>query len=249
MKAVADLLALEAGEVVSIAGCGGKTTLMWGLARYYRNQRVLATTSTKIGWPPRDKYDTITDAKDIARLCPPTALKAGIHLAGTLYDEQAHIKSLPISDLGALCPNFDKIFIEADGSRLLPVKGWDKHEPVIPPFTSVTVGVATIWAEGRNIGENTVHRPHIFCRLTGASMGKTLTLEHMAAATAHPDGLMARAAGRRILLINRLDDAVALKQARAFVKLLPTSFLNELESVVGACLERGSATLLWKKDH
>lgn len=247
MKTVAELMNLGPGEVASIAGCGGKTTLMWGLARHYQNQRVLVTTSTKIGWPAREKYDTITDARDISALLPPAHVKAGVHLTGTLYDDLAHIKSLPLSDLGALCPHFDKILIEADGSRLLPVKGWGEHEPVIADFTTVTIGVATIWAEGRSIDEDTVHRPQIFCRLAGAGMGEVLTLAHMAAATGHPEGLMARAVGRRILLINQLDDAAAIDRAREFVKLLRPDFLHSLDMVIGASLERGGATLLWKK--
>lgn len=246
MKTLAALLALRAGEVVSIAGCGGKTTLMWSLARHYRNEKVLVTTSTKIGRPPSHAYDSITDADEIARLLPPETVAPGVHLAGTLYDEFAHVKSLPLADLGALCPHFDKIFIEADGSKLLPVKGWAEHEPVIPDFTTLTIGIATIRAEGRAIDENTVHRPRLFCRIAKAVMGEALTLAHMAAAAAHPEGLMGRATGRKILLVNQLDDAAAFERARAFVRLLPLEFLHGLHSVIGTSLAHGHTECLWK---
>lgn len=244
MKAIADLLGLSAGEVVSLCGCGGKTTLLWGLARYFAHERVLVTTSTKIGRPSRDKYDSVTDAKKIGDLLFPANVAPGVHLAGTLYEDKTHVKSLRLSDLEAIIPSFDKTFIEADGSRLLPVKGWEKHEPVIPAFTTLTIGVATIWAEGRVIDENTVHRPHIFCRIAGAKPGEALSLAHMARATAHPEGLMARAIGRKILLINQLDDNAAITRARDFIALLPPTFLNGLEAVIGASARLGTATLL-----
>lgn len=237
---------MGSGEVVAICGCGGKTTLLWGLARHFRQERVLVTTSTKIGRPAALLYDSVTDAREVARLAPPNPVPPGVHLAGTLFEDRTHVKSLPLEDLGALRPNFDKTLIEADGSRLLPVKGWDAHEPVIPEFVTLTVGVATVWAEGRPVDDNTVHRPHIFCRLTGARLGEPLTLAHLAAAAARPQGLMHRARGRKILLINQLDDAAALRRAREFVNLLPQSFLQSLEAVIGASLEQGRADLLYR---
>lgn len=247
MKKIADLLDLRPKEVVSICGCGGKTTLMWGLARHYEHERVLVSTSTKIGRPSRDKYDRLTEAENISALLPPASIAPGVHLAGTLHEDKTHVTSLPLSDLEAIIPGFDKTFIEADGSRLLPVKGWDKHEPVIPPYTTLTIGVATIWAEGRSIDENTVHRPHIFCLLAGAHMGENLTLAHMAAATAHPEGLMARAIGRKILFINQLDDEAALDKARDFTALLPASFLHDMDMIVGGSAKLGSASLLYSR--
>lgn len=249
MKKIAELLNLNAREVVSICGCGGKTSLMWGLARHYAAERVLVSTSTKIGHASRDKYDTITDAREIGSMMPPAIIAPGVHLVGTLHEDKAHVKALPLSDLEALIPGFDKIFIEADGSRLLPVKGWDAHEPVIPAFTTLTIGVATIWAEGRAIDENTVHRPHRFCQLTKAAPGDALSLGHMATAAAHPNGLMGRATGRKILFINQLDDEAAISRAREFVRLLPQDFLDGLEAVIGGSVRHGSAIILHKKNQ
>lgn len=245
MKAIADLLALKDGDLAAIIGCGGKTTLLWGLARHYRARRVLVGTTTKIGWPPADFYDSLTHAAEIDRLLPPAQIPPGVHLAGTLYEDKLHIKSLPLSDLEAVHPSFDLVLLEADGSRNLPVKGWAEHEPVIPACASVSIGVATISAEGQPVDERCVHRPDIFCAISGAKPGEAISLAHLAAAAAHPKGLMRRARGRKVLIINQLDDEAALERARAFTALLPADFLAGLHLVMGASFLRGFATPLW----
>lgn len=244
MKNIANLLSLRPHEVMSIIGCGGKTTLLWGLARHYSAQAVLVSTTTKIGWPAPGICSSMTDAKQIGALIPPAMPSPGIHLAGTLYDDKAHIKSLPVSDLEAILPGFDKAFIEADGSRNLPLKGWAAHEPVVPDFCTVTVGITTISAEGDIVNEKNVHRPNIFCRLSGAQMNGPVTLEHMAAAVAHPEGLMARAAGRKVLLVNQLDSPADFAKAEEFVSLLPSGFIERLEMIIGASLENDSGKIL-----
>ena len=47
---------LQGKEIVSIVGSGGKTSLMWALAKTYRKEAVLVSTTTKIGFQ-RQLYD------------------------------------------------------------------------------------------------------------------------------------------------------------------------------------------------
>lgn len=248
MKAIADLLALKDGDVASIIGCGGKTTLLWGLARHYRKRRVLVSTTTKIGWPPTTYYDSLIQTGQTASLLPPAQIPPGVRLVGSLHNaaDKNHILSLPPDELAALCPGFDLVLLEADGSRNLPVKGWAEHEPVIPQYSSVTIGLATISAEGRPVDERLVHRPDIFCAISGAKPGEAIGLAHLAAAAAHPRGLMRRAVGRKIIIVNQLDDAAALERARAFTALLPPDFLSGLQLVMGASFLRNFAAPLWE---
>ena len=42
---------LQGKEIVSIVGSGGKTSLMWALAKTYRKEAVLVSTTTKLGFP------------------------------------------------------------------------------------------------------------------------------------------------------------------------------------------------------
>lgn len=53
-----DVLNIERNSIVSIAGAGGKTTLMFQLAEELKDKgRVLITTTTKIYMPKEDQYD------------------------------------------------------------------------------------------------------------------------------------------------------------------------------------------------
>lgn len=244
MKEIAKGLSLKANEAVAIIGCGGKSTLLWGLARHYDYMRVLVTTSTKIGRPQAQLYDSISDIAELGRLMPPAKIAPGVHLAASLYGDSTHVSSLPLEAIEAMRPGFDLVLIEADGSRTLPVKGWAGHEPVVPAFTTTTIGLATIHAEGLPIDKNTVHRPEIFCLLSGAGQGEKLSLAHLAAATAHSNGLMAKARGRKILLINQIESAAALAKAREFKALLPQNFLDSLDRVLAVSLHAGTATTI-----
>lgn len=247
MNKIVQCLGLEGREVVSISGCGGKTTLLWRLAGHFRAERVLASTTTKIGSPPKTLYDSLTDARELERLLePPAPVAPGVHVAGTLYEVEEYIKSLPLSDLEALLPSFDKVLLECDGSRGLPVKGWARHEPVIPDFTTVSACLATIWAEGRPLDGRIVHRPEIFCRISGAAPGEPLSLRHMAAALAHPESMLAQSHGRKILLINQLDEAESMRKAEELLSLFPNEFLQGLDRVVGGSITTGKAEILWK---
>lgn len=241
MKMLADLLGLAAGDIVSIIGCGGKTSLLWGLAKHYRHERVLVSTTTKIGRPPSSFYDNLIDATQLEKLMRPEKIKPGIYLSGTLNVVKDHVKSLTLPALESISKNFDKILLEADGSRTLPVKGWAKHEPVVPGFSSVTIGLVTISAEGRTLNEDTVHRPDLFCSISGAQPNKPISLEHLAAATVHPAGLMSRACGRKILLINQLDSTTELERAKTFISFLPKHFQRDLNMIIGASIAQGKA--------
>ena len=69
--------------------------------------------------------------------------------------------AVPIADL---IPLADYIFVEADGSRRLPLKAHAGHEPVIPPGTSGVIQVVGGSGIGRRVCE-TVHRPEIFLQI------------------------------------------------------------------------------------
>ena len=57
MESLKKCFDLQGKEIVSIVGSGGKTSLMWALAKTYRKEAVLVSTTTKIGFPQRQLYD------------------------------------------------------------------------------------------------------------------------------------------------------------------------------------------------
>ncbi|MDR1351993.1 MAG: putative selenium-dependent hydroxylase accessory protein YqeC, partial [Treponema sp.] len=135
---------------VTIIGSGGKTSLIWHLARRFAEK-------------PRAVLVTPT-----AKMFPPAESLPGVTVKGILNPETGKLEALPPGELEKLPAAYDIVLIEGDGSRGLPLKGWAEHEPVIPPFTAITVGVLPLWPLGRPVSEEIIHRLPEFCALTGA---------------------------------------------------------------------------------
>ncbi len=184
-----ETLHLEKAGIISIIGAGGKTTLMYQLARELSNfkRRVLTTTTTKIFMPkPLQTSDTIIE-KDVDKLIQKikTNLKDYPHFsAGREYDPVSKkligfnphiINQLYQTSL------FDWIIVEADGAKLKSLKASGSHEPVIPRDTTHLIHVTGLDAVGRILDDNSVHRSKIFSDNTGVGMGEIINEQSIAA--------------------------------------------------------------------
>lgn len=205
------------GLVVTIIGSGGKTTLLWTLAQSFRHEKVLACTTVKMICPEKSRYDHLLE---VELPVPPLEPAAGITFAGKHINEKGKTGSFSLEFLGHLFPVFDKAFIEGDGSRNLPFKGWAAHEPVVPDSTGLTVAVMPVPPEGARVTDEFVHRIPIFCGLTGAEPGDEITLEHLAACISHPEGPLRSARGRVALFFNQAEEPEKLEKAGRIMKLL-----------------------------
>jgi probable selenium-dependent hydroxylase accessory protein YqeC len=254
-----------ADGVITIIGSGGKTALLWSLARFFadRGRRVLVTTTTKMGAPGEAaaSFDRFVDG---ASLSPPPArapsmrrtpivsrAPVGITFAGLHEEGSTKTTALPPAALSALIKAFDVTLIEGDGSRTLPLKGWADYEPVVAPMTTVTVGVIPLWPLGMPAGEGLIHRLPLFCALTGVREGERLSVGHLAAAIsgiredgAQGRGLFARARGKEILFFNQIEDEAALCRAAEVAAALPAGFRRRLCAVLAGSVKRGWVTAL-----
>ena len=105
--------------------------------------------------------------------------KAGIEPA--LIDELAtHADELGIS----------AILVEADGSRMLPVKAPAAHEPAMPGSTTLVVPVVGMSALGLPMADPYVHRPQRIRELLNipSDLPARLTPAHVGRLLLHPDG-------------------------------------------------------------
>jgi probable selenium-dependent hydroxylase accessory protein YqeC len=246
MPRLTDIIDFQRGEAVAIVGSGGKTSLMWLLAAAHAQEqnKVLVTTTTKIRRPAADQYQELRSSESL----PVLPFGPGIVLAG---DEapggKGKLGPLKPGVLEAALPYFDYTFLEGDGSRNLPLKGWAGHEPVAPEFITCTIGVVTLWPVGHKVSEEIVHRLPLFCEISGAREGEALSLEHVAAAVAHPRGLMKGSRGRRILYINQVEDWRDKDRALELLSLLPPAFLETLSLVASGSVRRDEGHILWRR--
>jgi len=174
---ITELLDIDAnkGELISIVGGGGKTSIMMLLAKELKasGKRVLITTTTAIYVPGERSIDRLllgkNSFKEFIFLSSPTD---GI-TAAAKFSDGVKLKGFDpdfvdsISDLGI----FDFIIVEADGSRGAPIKAPAENEPVIPRNTDRIIGMIGLDCVGEKVYSKYVHRSEQFCKITGCSAG------------------------------------------------------------------------------
>ena len=221
------------GGVVSIVGAGGKTSLLFHLGREAKKQglKTLLSTTTKMSSPTSDLYDVIDLTGDGFIKNPPA--NPGIYVAGKPF---AHEKMTGLDEdiLARHCGIFDMVLLEGDGAARKPLKGWMDFEPVVPTFTTDTIGVVDIQTVGRVIDENFVHRLDCFETITGARLGDTVTINHLEKIINHSKGLFAKSVGNTIVYINKVESEQDLFHARSLGALLADPLSADRKVVAGS---------------
>ena len=146
-------------RLISLVGGGGKTTLMYALAREATAQglRVIVTTTTHIR--PHPTLPT-TDCPELDRLRQ-LLTRPGVLLVGRPTQGG---KLAGAGDAASFLSAADVVLVEADGSKGLPLKAPAGHEPVIPPRSDAVIAVVGADCVGRPI-EQVCHRPERVCAL------------------------------------------------------------------------------------
>ncbi len=113
----------------------------------------------------------------------------------------------------------DWVVVEADGSRMLPVKAPAAHEPVVPAETTLLVPVVGIDALSGPICE-VAHRPELVSAITGLSPDETLTPKALAQLLTSDQGGLKDTPGRvRVaVLINKVESPSQLELGREIAR-------------------------------
>lgn len=170
--ALLDKLELRTARVISIVGSGGKTTLLYSLAREFARlgKRVAVTTTTHIFRPDETDLPVFTNGM-------PSLVPSRIAVVGTPTGEK--LSSLPAPLLDQLARSADVLLIESDGSRRLPVKFPRSGEPVLIPQTDQVLLVAGLSALGRPAHE-VCHRWELARETLGMEENSLISPEWMA---------------------------------------------------------------------
>ncbi len=218
------------GDVVSLCGAGGKTTLLYRLANEAKDlgYKVLVTTTTKLFMPEAFRYDVIDLGGDIS--FNPLPQHPEIYFCATGKPEDLKVTGVSAETLRLRQDLFDLILIEADGSARKSLKGWKRTEPVIPAITTKTIGIVDIQTLNQTISEDLVHHPELFCQIVSSTPGATITGDHLVRMIQHKNGLFQHARGQHLLFVNKVESEEQLAQARSLAKDLPmTAILGSLD--------------------
>jgi len=209
--------------VVTVIGSGGKTTLIWRLAASFAKQpgyEVLVSPTTK--------------------MFAPSQPIPGVTVAGKFNEASGKLESLPQEALGKLISGYDLVLIEGDGAKGFPLKAWAAHEPVVPSFTTLTIGVLPLWPLGKPVSDKLVHRLPLFLELTGADVGEPITPEHFVSiitGSKTQPGLFAKARGEKLLYFSGADSDEAVKQGQEIENLLPVDFRDGLNGIIAGSVQ------------
>lgn len=248
MVPIESILPLASRGVLSLTGGGGKTSLMFHLARLLTDtgKKVLTTTTTKIFVPTASQSETVlvdTDPNRILLQAASTLERTGhISAASSRMDDGGKLKGFApeairlFEDSGL----FDWILVEADGSARRPLKAPAEHEPVIPANTSVLVAVVGLEVLGRPLTEELVFRAELAGERMGLRESEEITEFALACLFTHPLGLFKGAPqhATRFIFLNKADDAKRCEGGAEIAALLRQSPRPVAEAlIVGQALE------------
>lgn len=236
---LAQALRIKPGDCLAFSGAGGKTAAIFTLARQLKPP-VLVTTTTHLGIKQLDLADQvllIDQSTDIQGKL--SNLKEGV-IALIGGKENDRVKGVPedkLLEIGEIAKvNKIVLLIEADGSRLHPLKAPEDHEPVIPDFVDQVVVVTGLSGLGKPLNERWVHRVDNFSHLSGLTIGEKITIEGLIKVLVDPMGGMKGipSGARKVCLLNQADnDELQSKASRIASKLGPV-----YEAVVVASLSQ-----------
>ena len=216
-----EALSLGYKGVVSLVGAGGKSSLMYSLARELvsAGKRVLTTTTTKIFMPTHDESPVTIVSGIPEKIIEKAEILLGDYSHLTVGSEylQTHDK------LNGLEPSvieyvlqsglFDYIIVEADGAARRSLKACAPHEPVVPLFSNCIVALVGLDVVAKPLTEEWVFRSSIFSCITGLELMQNVTESSIASIMLH-DMSSTTVTGEKcmkIAFLNKADNLKALK--------------------------------------
>jgi len=229
---ILDEFDIQHGDIVSIVGAGGKTTLMFKLAEALRARgtRVLVSTTTKIHVPTRNQYDHTFIGED-AKLALKQPLP-GITVIGADINHRGKLTSFDNEDLRRFSDSFDITLIEADGARERLLKAWSEHEPAVPGFSTKTIAVFNLALLNKLPNEADIHRLPLFLELCELAQGEPISRPALRRLLTKPDGILRGASGKRILYINHVHNKHTRREAIEFIESFAPGEISCFDRVV-----------------
>ncbi len=198
-------------ELICFYGGGGKTSLLFRLARELSSpgSKVLLTTTTRMSAPQSIPCVFASGSAEAARKLQESfqhydMVMLGHHrLSGNkisgidpyLVEELYHQEEISY------------ILVEADGAAHKPIKGYASYEPVLPPGATLNMPLLGVDAVGKRINTENVHRPALFARQAGAEGESIITVKHFARSLSWMEkvGRILSPSARFIPAVNKVD--------------------------------------------
>ena len=220
---LSEALGLQPREMIALVGAGGKTTLMFRLAKelLLAGKKVITTTTTRILEPSSRESPCVFVDPEEEKIARFVALHLRRYRHLTVASERLNegkLRGISPSLLVELWNerDVDYLIIEADGAAGRPVKAPREGEPVIPSTATLVVALLGMDGLGEELAGKAVFREERVSEVTGIPIWGKITEEAMALLMTHPQGLPkgCPVSSRFIALLNKVDISDGLGKAR-----------------------------------
>jgi probable selenium-dependent hydroxylase accessory protein YqeC len=236
-----DSLGLGRREIISLVGAGGKTTLMFRLAKELvrEGKKVITTTTTKIMEPSTEESPCLFIESENEKIKEFVKKHLSSYRHITLAQERIEPKKLKgvssdfVSELWK-SEQTEFLIVEADGAAGHPVKAPRIGEPVIPPDTTLVVALLGVDGMELELREENIFRSELVSRLTGIPLGGRMTDEAMGMLITHPDGIFrgAPVSSRVVVFLNKVDLPHGMEKAKRIAKKVLDRGHRQIERIV-----------------
>jgi len=234
-------LGLKAKELISLVGAGGKTTLMFRLARdlVAEGKKVVTTTTTKILEPSSGETAFLIVNQDEEKLKQSVFSHLDKYRHITITSERLGLGKLKgvssdlVNDLWS-SNEIDYLIIEADGASGHPMKAPRDKEPVIPSSTTLVVAILGVDGVGVELNEVNAFRSELISKMTGIPLGEKMTDEGMAVLLTDPKGIFKGAPplSRVIAFLNKVDIPDGAAKAKGVAQKILEKKHPQIERIV-----------------
>jgi probable selenium-dependent hydroxylase accessory protein YqeC len=240
MQQLSTFLNIKPSLCVSIMGAGGKSTLMNRLADelIVLGRTVVLSATTNYHRPQALQPDQILltrDAPDWPDQLSVLAQRWNRLLVLHHNVGNAMVKGIDVATVHKIHDRIPDaiVILKTDGARKRWFKAPNQSEPVIPPWSQLSITVVNCEILGQPLTEGLVHRPERVAELTGLHLGDPITPQAVGRVLTHPDTYAAKipAGARRVIYISHVRSPEALAQAHRIAAYLDRPALDDV--VVG----------------
>lgn len=212
--------------VVAVVGGGGKTSLVYALAREVAalGGRAIVTGTTRFTPPPHGwPMPPLVEARpgEAASMVAQASGGPGVFVvAGVEPQPAGRLAPLAPEEIAILAgiEGIDAVLAEADGSRARAFKAPGEHEPVIPGSATHVVAVVGASVLGQPLDEAHVHRPErVRAIVAGLPVAAVCDAALIARVLAHEAGGRKDLGGRPFAVVVNQSDTHA-EAARAIAE-------------------------------
>jgi probable selenium-dependent hydroxylase accessory protein YqeC len=232
-----------ATRIIAIVGAGGKTTLMYSLAREMLSlgRTVVTTTTTKIFRPGKDQSPCLIlleEHPELDNLQDCLAEFGHVTVARGHGVQQGKLDGVGDEIINRCTHHAQWVLVEADGAAGRTIKAPEEWEPVIPQCTDLVIPVVGLDSIGKPATADTVFRLERFTAVTGVNEGRSITPEAVGRLLNHPGGaLKCIPAGARVVpLLNKHDQLTDCRAIDRIAAMVSDSGMDRIKRMVVASL-------------